>query len=148
MIDRGYPMVVQPLSEEDGGGFIALAPDLKGCMADGETPEAAISDLLSAIEEWIDEAIRLKLHIPEPYTVARRAHAEREEIKNLIEAQDALIKKQEDLIVAARSELANIRNSIKADYDGSETVWTLAIVGGQTLRPLQDSKRRNVTIAH
>ena len=37
-----YPVIVSPLSEEDGGGFLATVPDLPGCMSDGETPEEAI----------------------------------------------------------------------------------------------------------
>ena len=32
-----YPIVVEPLPIEDGGGFVATVPDLPGCMSDGET---------------------------------------------------------------------------------------------------------------
>jgi hypothetical protein len=38
-----YPVVVEPLPIEEGGGFIATVPDLPGCMSDGATPEEAIS---------------------------------------------------------------------------------------------------------
>ena len=34
-----YPVVIEPLAPEDGGGFVATVPDLPGCMSDGETPE-------------------------------------------------------------------------------------------------------------
>ena len=36
-----YPVVIEPLSKDDGGGFAAIVPDLPGCMSDGETPEEA-----------------------------------------------------------------------------------------------------------
>jgi hypothetical protein len=38
-----YPVVVEPLSGEEGGGFAAIAPDLPGCMSDGDTPEEALA---------------------------------------------------------------------------------------------------------
>jgi len=39
-------------SEEDGG-FIAVALDLPGCSAFGETQEEAINELADAIEAWL-----------------------------------------------------------------------------------------------
>ena len=50
-----YAIIVIPLSEEDGGGFVARVPDLAGCMGDGETPEEAVADVRRAMVEWIDE---------------------------------------------------------------------------------------------
>ena len=32
-------LIIQQLSAIDGGGFVAPAPDLSGCMSDGETPK-------------------------------------------------------------------------------------------------------------
>ena len=40
-----YPVVVEPLPEEEGGGFAAIVPDLPGCMSDGETPEEALGNV-------------------------------------------------------------------------------------------------------
>jgi hypothetical protein len=37
-----YRVLIEPLVPEDGGGFVATAPDLPGCMSDGETPEDAL----------------------------------------------------------------------------------------------------------
>jgi predicted RNase H-like HicB family nuclease len=37
-----YPVIVEPLPEADGGGFVALVPDLPGCMSDDETAEEAL----------------------------------------------------------------------------------------------------------
>jgi antitoxin HicB len=61
-----YPVVVEPLSAEDGGGFLASVPDLPGCMSDGETPEEALRSVQEAITEWIEEARRLGREIPKP----------------------------------------------------------------------------------
>jgi antitoxin HicB len=61
-----YPVVVEPLSAEDGGGFLASVPDLPGCMSDGETPEEALRSVQEAIAEWIEEARRLGREVPKP----------------------------------------------------------------------------------
>ena len=57
---------IEPLSGEDGGGFIATAPDLPGCMSDDETPEDALANVRDAIAAWIDEARSLGRPIPKP----------------------------------------------------------------------------------
>jgi predicted RNase H-like HicB family nuclease len=63
---REYPVVIEPLSEEDGGGFVATGPDLPGCMFDGETREEAARNIADAISAWIEEASRLGRSIPAP----------------------------------------------------------------------------------
>lgn len=61
-----YPVVIRPLAAEEGGGWLAEAPDLPGCIADGETETEALANIVSAIGEWIDEARRLGRPVPEP----------------------------------------------------------------------------------
>lgn len=61
-----YAVVVQPLSEEDGGGYSATVPDLPGCMSDGDTPEAALINVKDAIATWIEAARDLGHVVPEP----------------------------------------------------------------------------------
>ena len=68
-----YPVVITPLSVEDGGGFAATVPDLPGCMSDGETPEEALHNVLDAIDSWIEMAEELGHSLPEPSM--RRAQA-------------------------------------------------------------------------
>ncbi|KAB1079053.1 type II toxin-antitoxin system HicB family antitoxin [Methylobacterium soli] len=68
-----YPVVITPLSVEEGGGFAATVPDLPGCMSDGETPEDALHNVLDAIDSWIEMAEELGHSIPEPSM--RRAQA-------------------------------------------------------------------------
>jgi antitoxin HicB len=66
-VDRlEYPVVVEPLAAEDGGGFAALVPDLPGCMSDGDTPEEAILNVRDAIRTWIDAAQATGRTIPAP----------------------------------------------------------------------------------
>lgn len=61
-----YPVIVSPLSPEDGGGFLATVPDLPGCMSDGDTPEQAITNVRDAIAMWIEAANALGRPIPTP----------------------------------------------------------------------------------
>ncbi|MBN8995963.1 MAG: type II toxin-antitoxin system HicB family antitoxin [Rhizobiales bacterium] len=61
-----YPVIIEPLSAEDGGGFAALVPDLPGCMSDGETPEEALASVRDAIAAWIEAATGLGRKIPKP----------------------------------------------------------------------------------
>jgi predicted RNase H-like HicB family nuclease len=61
-----YPVLISPLSLEDGGGFLATVPDLPGCMSDGETPQEALANVEDAIEGWIEAAQDIGRAIPEP----------------------------------------------------------------------------------
>jgi antitoxin HicB len=61
-----YAVRIERLAESDGGGYLAIVPDLPGCMSDGETPEAALKNVQEAIESWIEAAKESKLDIPRP----------------------------------------------------------------------------------
>jgi len=61
-----YPVLISPLSAEDGGGFLATVPDLPGCMSDGETPEEAVTNVQDAILTWIEAAQELGRQVPTP----------------------------------------------------------------------------------
>jgi antitoxin HicB len=66
-----YPIIIEPLTAEDGGGFLATVPDLPGCMSDGETREMAKRNIEDAIASWIEEAKALGREVPRPARVAR-----------------------------------------------------------------------------
>lgn len=53
---RNYRVFVEPLVPELGGGFVAYAPDLTGCVSDGETPDEALHNIYDAIACWLDAA--------------------------------------------------------------------------------------------
>ena len=61
-----YPIVIEPLPPEEGGGFLALVPDLPGCMSDGGSPEEAVTNVQDAIGAWIEAARDLGHVVPSP----------------------------------------------------------------------------------
>jgi predicted RNase H-like HicB family nuclease len=61
---RNYRVYVEPLRAHLGGGFVAYAPELKGCISDGETPEEALRNIYDAIACWIDAAHEAGQPIP------------------------------------------------------------------------------------
>jgi len=61
-----YAVVIEPLSEEDGGGFLATVPDLPDCMSDGDTREEAARNVEDAIASWLEEAGLVGREIPRP----------------------------------------------------------------------------------
>lgn len=98
MNERFYPAVVVELSEEDGGGFAAYAPDLPGCMGDGNSPVEALSDLQDAVREWIDEAFRLEREVPAPGAALHSKNDQYRELIELVEKQDRALQSQSDII--------------------------------------------------
>ena len=44
MSDLRYAVTIEPLSEADGGGFVATVPDLPGCMSDGANARRSARD--------------------------------------------------------------------------------------------------------
>ena len=67
-----YAVLLSPLSEDEGGGFVATVPDLPGCMSDGETPEEALANVQDAIECWIEAAIDNGRSVPSPTNLHER----------------------------------------------------------------------------
>ena len=61
-----YAIMVEPLLEADGGGWLATVPALPGCMGDGDTPESALADAENAIAEWHAAAKALGRDVPCP----------------------------------------------------------------------------------
>jgi predicted RNase H-like HicB family nuclease len=68
-----YAVLIEPLPEEDGGGFLATVPDLPGCMSDGETREEAARNIEDAIACWIEEARAIGRAVPAPRVALRIA---------------------------------------------------------------------------
>ncbi len=63
MVSR-YEMIIYWSNEDNA--FIAEAPELPGCMADGETYQKAISNMEIIVQEWIETAKELNRPIPQP----------------------------------------------------------------------------------
>jgi len=106
MDDLAYPVVVEPLSKEDGGGYLAVVPDLPGCIGDGETPEEAVADVRSGVLEWIDEARRLKRQVPAPHSMGKAMRDARHSLADFankyLQHVDAKALNVEDLVQLVR----------------------------------------------
>jgi antitoxin HicB len=61
-----YPVIVRPLTKEDGGGFLAEFPDLPGCISDGESTEEALRNAMEAKEAWLAAMHEAGRKIPAP----------------------------------------------------------------------------------
>jgi predicted RNase H-like HicB family nuclease len=46
--------------------FVAEVPELRGCMAHGDTEESALKNIKDAIQLWIDTAREFGDPVPEP----------------------------------------------------------------------------------
>lgn len=58
------PYSVEILPDE--GGYVAVVPDLPGCMSSGETIEIALRGLDEAKQLWLEGRIESEEEIPEP----------------------------------------------------------------------------------
>lgn len=61
-----YAVIVERLTEDEGGGFIAVVPDLPGCVSDGHTDIEALENVHDAISVWLEQARRMGRPIPKP----------------------------------------------------------------------------------
>lgn len=59
-----YEVIIYWSTEDQA--FIAEAPELPGCMADGKTHQEALQQLEIVMREWIETARDLGLTIPQP----------------------------------------------------------------------------------
>jgi predicted RNase H-like HicB family nuclease len=69
-------------SDEDRG-FIAIAPDLPGCSAFGDTEAEALRELDDATESWIDAATKAGNSVPAPSRPATPVQRAGEFLQNL-----------------------------------------------------------------
>ena len=66
MEPQDYPFEIRPLTADEGGGYLCTFPDLPGCMGDGETPEEALADGMSAAVGWLELTEEMGNPIPKP----------------------------------------------------------------------------------
>lgn len=59
-----YKMEIIPDTEE--GGFVAVLPDLPGCITIGETIEEVIENIVDAKQAWLEAELEEGRKIPEP----------------------------------------------------------------------------------
>lgn len=56
-----YPFVIYPAEE---GGYVAEVPALRGCLAQGETLQETLDELLTVTELWIETAEKHGENLP------------------------------------------------------------------------------------
>ena len=61
-----YPFELRPLTNDEGGGWLVVYPDLPGCMSDGETPEEAMHNGKDALAAWLRAAEDAGRKVPQP----------------------------------------------------------------------------------
>ncbi len=61
-----YKYSIEIFYSEEDGGYIALAPELPGCSAFGETEEEALREIKVAIDLWLETAQKEDREIPQP----------------------------------------------------------------------------------
>jgi len=61
-----YPVIVQPLPLEEGGGFDATMPDLRGSKSEGKKPEEALSNVQDAVSRGLTRARDMGRNVPAP----------------------------------------------------------------------------------
>ena len=59
-----YEVIIYWSGEDNA--FVAEAPELPGCAADGSTYQEALANLEVIIQEWIETAKQLGRSIPQP----------------------------------------------------------------------------------
>ena len=67
-----YDIIVDSLSEADGGGYFAYYKDIPSVMGDGETKDEAIEDVKKAFECFVEASIKNKDTIKEPQNIYKK----------------------------------------------------------------------------
>ena len=62
---RGYSVLIEPLSADNGGRYLATVPDLLGCLSVGETREEAAYNVEDAIWSSIEAVQHLGQVVPQ-----------------------------------------------------------------------------------
>jgi antitoxin HicB len=90
-----YPITIHPLPKEGGGGFLAKVPDLPGCIADGETVEEALHEIVDAVDAWIKTATEFGDPVPAPSVASNFSGQWRMRVPKHLHAALALQAKEE-----------------------------------------------------
>jgi antitoxin HicB len=106
MTESSYPIVLLRVPENEGGGFVAYAPDLDGCKCYGDSASEAVEKALTAIGQWCSELAESGKDVPEPFSASRKSLQVREEMLSIIREQEKLLQEE---VAGLRSELSEVR---------------------------------------
>lgn len=141
-----YPLVVLELSVEDGGGFMAYAPDLYGCMSDGATPAEAIQNGCLAVQEWIAAMKDLGREVPAPKSAASKFAEERKRLRSLLKRQSKLLAEQDRQFQEIEARIEQLRADV-AEALASPSSIPSWFPSGVSARP-KLVKTTKVSVAH
>lgn len=68
LLNIDYPYSINPLSEEEGSGWVVEFLDLKGIIGTGDTIEEALEDAMQAKNGWLELCHEEGSKIPEPWS--------------------------------------------------------------------------------
>lgn len=105
-----YAFVIEPISEEDGGGFMAFFPDLPGCISDGETPEEAAVNAQDALECWVAAQLDRGAPVPGP------GDSQKEFMENMTAMSDDIDRLTSEL-EAARRKIAQLEGAREGRWE-------------------------------
>ena len=118
-----YSVLIRALSDEDGGGWVAVVPDLLGCMSDGHTQMEALENVKDAIEAWIRTAENHGYPIPQqddflsrafefelPEHVKRQARTMAQQLQGLVASEEP----DQDVLHAVYAQIA--RSTIERSH--------------------------------
>jgi antitoxin HicB len=54
------------VTQDDEGDYIIEVQELRGCVADGKTPNEAVENLREAMKAWLGSRVEAGLEVPEP----------------------------------------------------------------------------------
>lgn len=112
-----YVIVILPLSDEDGGGFVGYVPDLQGCMSDGETREEALFNTQEAMSEWIAMKAEQGLDLPRPGVSVERASQERKSMMNALKVLMEVLDKADNRIDALERALEDAVAGVSTSWE-------------------------------
>jgi predicted RNase H-like HicB family nuclease len=67
-----YPIVVYPCEE---GGFVAEIPALRGCLAQGETLDETLKELITVRDLWLETAQKYDQKLPDIVSAITKVRA-------------------------------------------------------------------------
>lgn len=65
--------LIEVFCSPEDEGFIAVAPDLPGCSAFGDTATEALREMEDAMQSWLQACQAMGRPLPEPTVKARQA---------------------------------------------------------------------------
>ncbi|MEY6431371.1 type II toxin-antitoxin system HicB family antitoxin [Thioalkalicoccus limnaeus] len=74
-MDRANRYLVEIFWSDEDQGFIAIAPDLPGCSAFGETQQEALHEMSLAMASWLEACANMNRPYPEPKAKPQRLAA-------------------------------------------------------------------------